>query len=204
MISSSPSARDGDSTPWYASFWEFCARYCNDRFGEEWYLSPEQSLLLHGERTVIPAQVVVNSPKGTNNTIKLLFGTSLYDLKVSEMPAAAELVVRDGLRLFSPVAALVRVPESLFARNPIEVQVVLGSLADVSDLLRLLLNGGHSAKAGYLAGAFRQTGRPKMADEIVSAMKSASYDVRESNPFEDGRYSAHRAARRRPLSGACR
>ena len=82
LISSSPSAREGDSTPWYASFWEFCARYCNERFGDEWHLSPEQSLLLHGERTVIPAQVVVNSPKGTNNTIKLLFGTSLYDLKV--------------------------------------------------------------------------------------------------------------------------
>src|SRR5580692_8164899 len=102
LISSSPGVRDGDTTPWYASFWEFCARYCNDRFGEAWYLSPEQSLLLHGERTVIATQVVVNSPKGANNTIKLLFGTSLYDLKVSEMPAAAELGVRDGLRLFSP------------------------------------------------------------------------------------------------------
>src|SRR6266403_3228226 len=53
VIWSSPSARAGDSTPWYASFWEFCARYCNDRFREEWHLSPEQSLLLHGERTEI-------------------------------------------------------------------------------------------------------------------------------------------------------
>ena len=34
LISSGPSARAGDSTPWYASFWEFCARYCNERFGE--------------------------------------------------------------------------------------------------------------------------------------------------------------------------
>ena len=186
VISTSPSAREGDSTPRYASFWEFCAHYCNDRFGEEWHLSPEQSLLLHGERTVIPAQVVVNSPKGTNNTINLLFGTSLYDLKTSELPAAADLVVRDGLRLFSPVTALVRVAESFFARNPIEVQVVLGSLADASDLLRLVLNGGHSAKAGYLAGAFRETGRPKLADEIISTMKSTGYDVRESNPFEAG------------------
>ena len=186
LISSSPSAREGDSTPWYASFWEFCARYCNDRFGEEWHMSPEQSLLLHGERTVIPEQVVVNSPKGTNNASKLLFGTSLYDLKVAEMPAAADLVVRDGLRLFSPAAALVRVAESFFSRNPVETQAVLASLADAPDLLRLLLNGGHSAKAGYLSGAFRQTGRPELADEIIGAMKSAGYDVRESNPFEAG------------------
>ncbi|MFZ0913632.1 MAG: hypothetical protein WBQ76_13825 [Candidatus Korobacteraceae bacterium] len=46
LIPSSPSARDRDSTPWYASFWEFCARYCSDRFGGEWHLAPEQSLLL--------------------------------------------------------------------------------------------------------------------------------------------------------------
>lgn len=186
LISSSPSVRTGDSTPWYASFWEFCARYCSDRFGEEWHLSPEQSLWLHGERTVIPDQVVVNSPKGTNNEIKLLFGTSLYDLKVTEMPAAADLVVRDGLRLFSPPAALVKVAESFSPRNPVETQVVLASLRDASDLLRLLLNGGHSAKAGYLAGAFRQTGRPALADEIMGAMKSAGYVVRESNPFQAG------------------
>jgi hypothetical protein len=186
LISTSPSARAGDSTPWYASFWEFCARYCNERFGEEWYLSPEQSLSLHGEKTVIPDQVVVCSPKGTNNTISLLFGTSLYDLKVSDMPEAADVVVRDGLRVFSPAAALVRVAESFFARNPVETQVVLASLRDASDLLRLLLNGGHSAKAGSLAGAFRQTGHPEIADEILGAMKSAGYDVRESNPFEAG------------------
>src|ERR1035438_5231331 len=61
LISSSPGARDGDSTPWYASFWEFCARYCNQRFGGEWYLSPEQSILLHAENTVIPAQVIIHS-----------------------------------------------------------------------------------------------------------------------------------------------
>src|ERR1035437_146019 len=36
LVSSNPSAQQGDSTPWYASFWEFCARYCDARFGDEW------------------------------------------------------------------------------------------------------------------------------------------------------------------------
>src|SRR6266581_289744 len=155
LISSSPDSQAGESTPWHASFWEFCARYCDERFGEQWHLSPEQSLFLHGERTVIPDQLVVHSPKATNNDIKLLFGTTLYDLKVAEMPATAALTVRDGLRLFSPAAALVRVPESFFLQYPVETQVVMASLADASDVLRFLLNGGHSAKAGYLAKAFR-------------------------------------------------
>ncbi len=183
VISSSPSARAGDSTPWYASFWEFCARYSIDRFDDEWHLSPEQSLFLHAENTVIPTQVVVYSPRGTNHTMNLLFGTSLYDLKQAQMPLAADLAVRDGLRLFSPAAALVRVPEAFFLRNPVETQVVLASIADSSDVLRLLLNGGHSKKAGQLAAAFRRIGRPEIADEILKTMKGAGYDVRESDPF---------------------
>src|SRR5215469_14948181 len=183
LISSSPSARAGDSTPWYASFWEFCARYCNHRFGDEWHLSPEQSLLLHAENTVIPTQVVVYSPSGTNHTIELLVGTSLYDLKQADMPAAADVVVRNGLRLFSAAAALVKVPEAFFTRNPIETQVALSSLADATDVLRYLLDGGRTVKAGQIAGALRRIGSPEMADEIVRTMKRAGYDVRETDPF---------------------
>lgn len=186
LISSSPGARTGDSTPWYASFWEFCARYCTERFGDQWYFSAEESLWLHGEKTVIPEQIVVCSPKATNHLMTLLYGTSLYDLRVPEMPPPENLVMRDGLRLYSSAASLVGVAESFFTRNPVESQVVLASLADVSELLRPLLNGGHSAKAGYLAGALRSAGREKVADEIVKTMRSAGYDVRERNPFEVG------------------
>ena len=75
LISSNPGVHDGDTTPWYASFWEFCGRYCRERFGDEWHLSPEQSLLLFAENNVIPKQVVVYSPRGTNHNIELPFGT---------------------------------------------------------------------------------------------------------------------------------
>ena len=183
LMSSSPRAQEGDNTPWYASFWEFCASYCLDRFDDAWHLSPEQSLLLHAQNTVIPAQVVVYSPKGNNHTTNLLFGTSLYDLKRPKMPPGAEVSIKDGLRLYSPTAALVKVPQTFFTRNPIETQVVLSGIREASDLLRILLNGGHSAKAGQIAGAFRRIGRPQIADEIVRTMKIAGYDVRETDPF---------------------
>jgi fido (protein-threonine AMPylation protein) len=183
LMSSSPGARDYDSTPWYASFWEFCARYCEARFKDGWHLSPEQSLLVHAQNTVIPAQVVVYSRKGTNHTMNLLFGTSLYDLKQAHLPHQADVTVQDGLRLYTPSAALVKAPEPFFTRHPIEAGVVLATIRDASDMLRLLLDGGHTVKAGHLAGAFRRIGRPEITDEIVSAMKAAGYDVRESDPF---------------------
>ncbi|RPI20953.1 MAG: cell filamentation protein Fic, partial [Acidobacteria bacterium] len=184
LISTSAQAHDGDSTPWYASFWEFCSRYCNARFGDDWHLSPERSVMLLAENTVIPSQVVVYSTKGTNHDVKLLFGTSLYDLKQANMPDPADVIVRDGLRLFSPSAALVRIPETFFARQPIETQTVLAGLRDASDLLRFLLSGGNSVKAGVVAGALRHIGRGELADEILKTMKAAGYDTRESDPFQ--------------------
>jgi len=183
LVSSSPNAREGDTTPWYASFWEFCARYSDERFGSDWHLSPEQSLLLHAETTVIPAQIVIYSPKGTNNTVNLLFGTSLYDLKQPAMPPAADLIVKNGLRLYSPAAALIKVPENFFQRFPVEAQVALTSIRDASEVLGRLLEGGHSAIASRLAGAFRRADRADVADQIVKTMKGAGYDVRESDPF---------------------
>jgi hypothetical protein len=184
LISSSPTADPADTTPWFASFWEFCARYCQERFDDRWHLSPEQSLLLHAEDTVIPPQVTIYAPAGKNNTIQLLFGSSLYDLKQSLMPPSTDLSARDGLRLYDPEAALIRVSESFFAQKPLEAQIVLARIRDASGLLRRLLDGGHSAIAGRLAGAFRAVGRPELADEILRAMKAASYDVREVDPFE--------------------
>lgn len=183
LISTSPAAADGDTTPWYASFWEFCGRYSDERFGAEWYLSPEQSLLLHAENTVIPGQVIVYSPKGTNNATNLLFDTSIYDLKQAEMLQAADLTVKDGLRLFMPAAALIKVPEAFFVRSPVEAQVALGSIKDSSEILSRLLEGGHSVIAARLAGAFRRAGRAELADEILKTMKGAGYVVRESDPF---------------------
>jgi fido (protein-threonine AMPylation protein) len=184
IISSSPDAAPGDTTPWFASFWEFCARYCEFRFGEDWHLSAEQSLLLHAEDTVIPNQVTIYSRKGANNTISLLFGTSLYDLK-SAMPKASDLTVMNGLRLFKRQTALIRVSEDFMRRHPAEIHVILAGIKDSSEILGPLLEGGHTVVAGRLAGAFARVGRQAIADEIVKAMKAAGYDARPVDPFAE-------------------
>ena len=182
-IASSPDTASGDTTPWYASFWQFCACYCTDRFGEEWHLSPEQSILLHAEATAIPMQVIVYAPRGTNNKVELLFGTSIYDLNHSPLPPEADLTVPDGLRLFTPAAALIKVSESFYTRYPVEAQLALASIRDASDVLVRLLEGGHSVVARRLAGAFRRIARPDVADEIIATMEAAGFAMRETDPF---------------------
>lgn len=200
LISSSPNADPGDTTSWYASFWEFCVSYCTARFGDAWHLSPEQSLLLHAESTVIPRQIIIYTPKGTNNTVELLFGTSLLDLKQKDIPADKDITTRDGLKLLAPEAALVKVTEAFFVRNPVEAQIVLSGVRDAGDMLGRLLDGGHSAVAGRLAGAFRRIGRAAIADEILKVMKSAGYDVRESDPFEPAQTFSALKATQEPIA----
>lgn len=187
LMSASPTTRPGDTTPWFASFWEFCRRYSAARFGSEWHLSPEQSLLLHAANTTIPKQVVIHSPKAGNNRIDLLFGTSFFALKEKELPPARDLEVKDGLRVYKSFAALTRVNEDFFVRHPIETQVIASAIQEPSQLLARLLEGGHSTIAGRLAGLFRRLGRTEIADEIVATMKAADHAVREVDPLEPGR-----------------
>src|SRR5712691_1316769 len=142
-IPSRPDEVPGDSTAWYASFWDFCAAYLSERFGKEWCLSPEQSLSLHGGNRTVPVQLLVRSPTGGNKPTALPHGTSLFDVR-NAMPMENEIVERDGLRLFSVPAALVAVSEDFFRRHPTDARAAMATIKDASDVLALLLEGGHS------------------------------------------------------------
>ena len=182
-IPSRPDENAGESTAWYTSFWGFCAQYLSDRFGDDWSLSPEQSLIIHAGNTTVPAQLLVRAVKGGNSKTDLPHNTSLFETRAT-IASDEALEIVDNLRLFSVEDALILVPEVFFQNHPTEARTVLAMMPDASRLLGKLLDGGHTRAAGRLAGAFRSIGSEKVADEILAAMKAASHDVREINPFE--------------------
>jgi len=183
-IPSRPDETPGDSTAWYASFWDFCAAYLRERFDNNWCLSPEQSIFLHTGNRTVPKQLLVRSPKGGNKPTTLPFGTSLFDVRYT-MPRGVDTVEEDGLRLYSIPAALVACPKHFYRQVPIEARAALAMVKDASDVLALLLEGGHSTIAGRLAGAFRNAGQNRIADQITGTMKAAGYTVLEADPFEN-------------------
>ena len=183
-IPSRPDEKEGDSTAWYASFWRFAAVYLETRFHKNWSLSPEQSLSLHGGNWTVPRQLVVRSPRGGNKVVPLPHGTSLLDIR-AVLPGAADREEKEGLRVFSLEPALIECSPQYFASHATDLRAALAIVRDPSGLLARLLDGGHSRIAGRLAGAFRNSGRDKLADEILKTMASAGYDVRESDPFHD-------------------
>ena len=183
-IPARPDEAAGESTAWYASFWGFCAGYLQERFGTNWSLSPEQSLLLHAGNMTIPRQLLVRSPKARNRITTMPHDTSLLDTRAA-LPGTGNIVEIDGLRLFSIPAGLARCGSGFFGQNATDARAVLSMVRDASDVLALLLEGGRTTIAGRLAGAFRNIGRDRIADDILKTMQTADYNIRERDPFED-------------------
>lgn len=181
-LPTSPDEMPGDTTSWYSLYWQFCSQYLENKFGKSYCLSADHSIQLHSGNKSIPVQLIVRSPKANNRILKLINNTSVFFLKQT-IPTKADIVFTEGLLLYSLPSALVNCSGTEFTKNPIDTKVALGLIRDSSDILKILLEGGHSVKAGVLAGAFRNIHRNNIADSIVKTMQSASYKVRETDPF---------------------
>ena len=173
----------GESTAWYASFWDFCTAYLNKRFNDQWCLSPEQSLCLHAGNWAIPKQLLFYTPDGQNNITNLPYQTSILDVK-HNIPLRKNIINLNGMRVFEINHALVYSTPRFYINHVTDVKTVLSLLRDASDILNITLAGGHSTIAARIAGALRQVGRKTLADEISKTMDSAGYKINETNPFK--------------------
>lgn len=181
-ILSRPDEAKGESTTWYASYWQFCADYLESRMGDNWCLSPEQSISIHSQNWRVPHQLIVRTTKARNNITKLPHGTSLFDIKL-KLPDEKNRTVINGMRIYSLAAAMVACSPKTFIENNIDIQAALVMMNDASEVLEPLLTGGHSTIAGRLAGAFRSIGKVRIAENIIKTMQSAGFKIREVNPF---------------------
>ncbi len=183
-ILASADEQDGDSTSWYASYWHFCSRYLVERLGDSYWISADQSLQFHAGNHSVPTQLIVKSPKGSNSNTPLPYGTSLFSM-ISQLPSAAEIVIVDNIRMLSLTSSLIHCSTAMFTRNSTDVRAALALIKNSSEILRPLLDGGHSRIAGRLVGAFRNIKQERIANEILKGMTSAGYDIRETDPFEN-------------------
>ena len=153
-----PHEEQGETTAWYASFWDFCAAYLRERFGKDWASAPSNRLRSTPETAPFPRSSSSARQRAATRPTGLLYGTSIFDMRAA-MPAPRTWSRSTGLRLFAPAAALIDCSPAFFTQSPTDARTVLAQFADASDVLAHLLEGGHSAIAGRLAGAFRNIGR---------------------------------------------
>ena len=199
-VPASPGAAVGDGTAWLASFWSFCATYLEARFGSDWSLSPEHSLLLQVGDWAVPRQLLMRSPKARNKITALPHDVSIVETRAA-LPADGQAEELAGLRTFALPAALVAVTPSFFRQQANAARAALAGIPDASEVLVLLLGGGRSTVAGRLAGGLRHIGRRGVADEIVAAMRGRRLRRARKGPV-CGTVAVRGRRTRSPLGGA--
>jgi len=179
---SSPSTRSGESTAWYASFWDFISIYLGTRFGQRYHLSAVNSLDVHLCTNTIPHQIIAVSSQGGKTLLNLPHDTSLltYESPHNFFNHAVEV---NGLQVMPLDMALCCAPTIFFQQNPALAEIALRTLPSFTDLLRRLLSDAKISAAQRLAGAYESIGLPHNASEIVRSMQAAGHKCTPENPF---------------------
>lgn len=183
-IATNPSDQQGETTAWYTSYWQFCSRYLQEKYGDEYTISAEQSISLHAGNNTVPNQMIIRAPNAPNKAIPLLFETSLFIMK-SPLPNVAEIEVKNGIRSLTIASALIHCTPTMYERNATDMRTTLGQITNSSEVTRLLLEGSHSIIAGRLAGAFRNIGQDRISDDIIKTMEAADFKIKETDPFTE-------------------
>ena len=170
----------GKTTHWFASYWDFISQYLNKRFGADYCLAAESSLDFHLDQNAVPSQLVVMTGKGGSNQLELLHQTSLLMYETAALPSDRE--TRLGIQTLPIAPALCRSSPALFSHEPVKAEIAL-RMVEPTDLVRILLMGGHTSIAGRLIGAYRFLGDTDAARFIESSMVSAGHQVRSEHPF---------------------
>ena len=189
-VAASPGQGAGDSTAWYASFWNFCAGYLNARFGTGWCLSPEQSLALHAGNRTVPRQLLVRASKGRNQVTPLPHGTSLLEVRAALPPGGEDVVTLDGMRAFSLPAALIACPARFFRLNPVDARTALALVPDrrpcfaaaSTAVVAARSPGAWPPPSAPSVGSGSRTTSPKRCARPISACASATPSGRRPSP----------------------
>lgn len=140
-----PRVMPGDSTAWYALFWNFITRYANERYGNEWCLSAEQSLAIYSRSTIVPNQVLIRAPKGNNYVVRLIPPTSIFNLG-AELPLKVDTNNPYKLNLYTLSEAIIMATPAMYRNDALTMRTVLAMVHDSSEILKILVDTGQTAR----------------------------------------------------------
>lgn len=178
-----PVTNPGESTPWYASFWDFVRLYLTEKFGNDYCLAPEASLDLHLGKNYLSQQIVVVTKVGGNKVLALPHNTSILIYK-DEKRFPKEMNKIQGINALPFEYALSKMTASFYQQHPQEAEIALRMLDSPESILRYLLKEGMAQHAGRLIGAFRHLGNQSFAETICTTMEAAGFKIIENNPFQ--------------------
>lgn len=180
---SDPLAEPGDTTPFFANYWGYLASYLTERFGNDYCLTAEHSLLRQAHHNVVPKQVNVMLAVNQSQIQELAFGHSvaLYPGGKS-FPASTDQEFLMGVRCMSAPYCLVMLNPRYFKDYAREVQIVMGKLDDPGRIAALVdINATGVAR---LVSAYRRVGRAGFAEDILRQLSGLKMTLNvDDDPF---------------------
>lgn len=177
-----PDVQPGDTTPWYSNFWDFLRLYLEHRYGKDYILSAESSLLLHTSCSIIPQQVVVIISKGGAGLVPLPFDTSIYSY-VDRSPLPVEQEVISGLNVMTLPLSLCRVGPSFFTSSEEDARLALSLVESAESLAQPLLKYQAISAGNRLVGALKAVGREETSTALEKILLKSGSRVEAENPF---------------------
>ncbi|MCF6309160.1 MAG: Fic family protein [Sulfurimonas sp.] len=182
----SPTTQAGDSTIWYMNAWSFFAKYLTDRFGKNGYcLNPHDSLLLHTEKNSIPKQLTVILKKGVSSSKTELPDDMTLFAYEDKNNFPTNIDKKRGVNIFTIEDALCKSDTNSFINYPLEMEIALKSIRDVSTIIESLVSLKRmDTSAARLSGAYEYLGREKDAKNIKNTYHTIiGTKVNSFNPF---------------------
>lgn len=175
-----PLAEPGDTTPFYANFWEYLSTYLEDRFGSDYRLNAEQSVMRHAFCNTVPCQVSVMVRRKMSQMQPLVHGHSIAIYPDTEVDGASVLL--GGLRCMPLMESLVKTPPRTYRQNPKEIQIALATLDDPA-ALATMVDANATGVARVLA-ALESVGRHLLASEVRRQLEGVGITLpKVDNPF---------------------
>lgn len=176
-----PDRATGDTTSWYANYWDFIRIYLQHRFADDYCLGAESSLDLHVEIPTIPKQVIVIVKQGSGLR-SLMHNTSMM-IYADPKSFPAEVIKKQAINIMSLGYALCKATPNYFQTNPREAEIAL-RLASIDELSKLLIRYNLKTAAARLVGAYQFLKEDDLALQLKSNLATVGMLVNPNNPFQ--------------------
>jgi len=178
-----PDVQKGESTAWFACFWDFVRLYLENLYGKNYCLSAECSLDLLIGSNIIPTQLTVISKRGSGIPIKLPHQSSLLVYSDPERIPEETINMR-GLQVMPLPLALCRATPTFFSRTPKNAEIALRSIRDPGEIIRAILQNNAKSAAARIIGAYQFLEETKQAAAISDGLAEVGLFVNAENPFK--------------------
>lgn len=177
-----PDMEKGETSLWYANYWQFIAKYLGHHFGKNYCLSAESSIDLHSDISTIPSQLIVIVSKGGGSTINLPLQTSILAYKdPKNIPDEREEI--KGIQVMNLGYALCKATPTFFIKDSLKIEVALRLIRSSDELLIPILKYGFHSSLNRLIGAYRFLNDNEMAESLEEGLKPFGERISPQNPF---------------------